>query len=71
MAHMWVGKGNPEGPFNATHATVSPDAVDEASTFVDGSGGHHHHHHHNHGGTLAAPESEAVTGALPSAQPAA
>lgn len=41
MAHLWVGAGNPEGAFNTDHAAVSPNGIDEHTTFEDGSDGAH------------------------------
>lgn len=41
MAHLWVGAGNPEGAFNTEHAAVSPNGIDEHTTFEDGSNGGH------------------------------
>lgn len=41
MAHLWVGAGNPEGAFSGEHSAVSPDGLDEHTTFEDGSGGGH------------------------------
>lgn len=40
MAHFWVGAGNPEGAFNTEHAAVSPNGIDEHTTFEDGTPGH-------------------------------
>lgn len=41
MAHLWVGAGNPEGAFNGEHAAVSPNGIEEHTTFEDGSVGGH------------------------------
>ncbi|NEP19620.1 MAG: hypothetical protein F6J97_22470 [Leptolyngbya sp. SIO4C1] len=30
MAHLWIGAGNPDGPFNTTHAAVSPNGLRRA-----------------------------------------
>lgn len=63
MAHMWVGAGNPEGPFNTMHLAISPDGLDEHTTFEDGSGGHSHSP--GHGGTpKSVPEPSFLLGLL-------